>query len=144
MGRHVSGQIFIGVFYTAKTSAIIVIMGLFGNVFLCNVVNGGLMKLYSNFRHITTVFLSQSHNKYLWIELETQKLVIKVLNLKNYVLLLMFVIGLFYKIFSVRGDAWSLFIKLDMLISILLYNFIKNPTFLFSMYQNYLNITHTR
>ena len=69
----------------------------------------------------------------------------KVLNIKNYVLLLMFVIGFFYQILSVRGDARSLFIKLDILLWILLYNdLFRNATFILSMYQNDLNITHTQ
>ena len=45
----------------------------------------------------------------------------------------------FYHILSVRGGAWSLFIKSDMLIWILLYkDLFKNETFLLLMYKNYL------
>ena len=71
MVRNLSGQIFIGVFYTSKTSAIIILLNLFAKLFLWNGTNGGLMRLYPNLRHITTVFLLQIHNQYLWIELKT-------------------------------------------------------------------------
>ena len=41
--------------------------------------------------------------------------------------------------YSVRVDAWSLFIKSNILIWILLYkNLFKNATFLLLVYQNYL------
>ena len=114
-------------------------LSFFGKLFLWNGVNDGLMRLYSSFRHITTVFLSLSHNQYLWIELKTWKLVMKGLNLKNWLILLMFVICLFYQMFSVCGDAFSLFINFYMLIWILLYNYLfKNRTILLTMYQNYL------
>ena len=56
MSRNLSGHIFIGVFYSAKTSAIIIILSLFGKWFLWNGMNGGLIRLYSNLRHITTFF----------------------------------------------------------------------------------------
>ena len=51
----------------------------------------------------------------------------------------MLVISLFYQMFSVRGDDRSLFIKLDTLIWMLLYNYLfKNATVLLLMYQGYL------
>ena len=63
----------------------------------------------------------------------------KGLNYKNKVILLMLVVSLFYQMFSVRGDDRSLFIKLDTLIWMLLYNdLFKNATFLLLMYQCYL------
>ena len=74
MGRNLSGHIFIVVFYATKTSKIIILLSLFGNFALWNVVNVFLMILYSSFCHITTVFILKSHNKYLWIELKTYKL----------------------------------------------------------------------
>ena len=43
MGHNLSGQILIGLFYDLKTSAIIIILGLFGKLFLWNGVNGDLM-----------------------------------------------------------------------------------------------------
>ena len=67
MGRNLSGHIFIGVFYTAKTSTIILLLSLFGKLFLWDIVNGDLRRLYSNLRHATTVFWLQIHNQYLWI-----------------------------------------------------------------------------
>ena len=67
MGRNLSGQVFIGVFYAEKISAIIIILRLFVKLFLWDGVNGGLMRLYFNFRHITTVFLLHIHNQYSWI-----------------------------------------------------------------------------
>ena len=60
MGRNLSGEIFIGVFYTEETFAIIILLSLFGNFFFWNGVNGGLMISYSNLWHITTVFRLQS------------------------------------------------------------------------------------
>ena len=71
MGRNLYGQLFIGVFYTAETSAIVILLSLFVKLFLWNDVNGGLVRLYSNIQHITMVFRLQSQNKYLWIELKT-------------------------------------------------------------------------
>ena len=56
MGRNLSGQVFIGLFYAAKTSAISILLGLFGKIFLRNYVNGVLTRLYFNFQHITAVF----------------------------------------------------------------------------------------
>ena len=51
----------------------------------------------------------------------------------------MFVSSFFYQIFSVHAGARSLFIKSDMLIWILLYNYLfKNATFILCMYQNNL------
>ena len=47
---------FIGVFYAAKTSAIIILPSLFGKLFLWNVNYGVFMRLYPNFQHIITVF----------------------------------------------------------------------------------------
>ena len=47
---------FIGVFYTDKTSPIIILLGIFEILFLWNGVDCGLMKLYTNLRHITTLF----------------------------------------------------------------------------------------
>ena len=74
---------FIGVFYTAKTSAIMILLSLLGKLFLWNSMNGGLMRLDANFRNITILFLLQSHNQYLCIELKTHKLGMKGLNSKN-------------------------------------------------------------
>ena len=49
----------------------------------------------------------------------------------------MFVISLFYQTLSIRGYYRGLFIKLDTLICIMLYNdLFKNSTFLFLIYQN--------
>ena len=51
----------------------------------------------------------------------------------------MFVIGFFFRMFSVRVYAQNLFIKSDMLIWILLYNnLFKCATFLLYMYQNHI------
>ena len=83
MGHKISGQIFIGVFYASNTFATIMIWSLFGNIFPWNGVNGGLMILYSNFWHIKIEYWLQSHNQYLLIKLKTQKLGMKILNLKK-------------------------------------------------------------
>ena len=39
--RNLSGQLFIGVLYTVETPAIIILLRLFGKLFLWNGVNGG-------------------------------------------------------------------------------------------------------
>ena len=54
--RNLSGQIFIGLLYAAKISEIIILLSLFGKLFLWNGANGGLMRFYYNLWHITTVF----------------------------------------------------------------------------------------
>ena len=56
MGHNLYGQLFIEVLYAAKKSAIIIVLSLFWSFFLWDGVNGGLMRLYFNFRDITTFF----------------------------------------------------------------------------------------
>ena len=56
MGCDLSGNILIGVFYSENSSANIILLSLFRKLFLWNGANGGVMILYSNFQHITTVF----------------------------------------------------------------------------------------
>ena len=48
MGRNLSGHIFIGLFYTAEASGIIILLNLFGKLFPWDGVNGVVIRLYSN------------------------------------------------------------------------------------------------